>query len=116
MAVAAAHHAEWSEEFPRSLGKLHLPPLRVYYVRIERKARPDKVAAYFRHQLPSAVRHVSDHGVWFDDFNLDKRRGNMRSVDVFIGKPNKDVGIVLDQEQQVTLELLVVECVPRADN
>ena len=60
--------------------------------------------------------HVSDHGVWFDDFNLDKRRGNMRSVDVFIGKPNKDVGIVLDQEQQVTLELLVVECVPRADN
>jgi len=115
MAVAAAHHAEWSEEFPRALGKLHLPPLRVYYVRIERKARPDKVAAYFRNQLHSAVRHVSDHGVWFDDFNLDKRKGNMRSVDVFIGKPNKDVGIVLDQEQQVTVELLAVEALPPRD-
>ena len=55
-------------------------PLRVYYVRIERKARPDKILAYFRRQLPSAARHVTEHGVWVDDFSTEKRKGHLRSV------------------------------------
>jgi hypothetical protein len=95
---------------------LGLPALRIDYVLIERKARPDKVAIYFRHQLPSAVRHVSDRGIWLDDFSMDRRKGSMRSVDVFIGKPSKDVGVVLDQEQQLTIELLAVQWPQQADD
>jgi hypothetical protein len=115
-AVAASHHAEWPQGLPDALAKLRLPPLSIHYARIERKARPDKVLAYFRHQLPSAARHLSDHGVWVDDFSMDKRRGHLRSVDVFISKPNKDADMPLDQEQQVIVELLTVEALPQGDN
>jgi hypothetical protein len=114
--VAASHHVEWPRGLPAALAELRLPPLRVYYVRIERKARPDKVLAYFRRQLPSAAQHLNDHGVWLDDFNLDRRSGDLRSVDVFISKPNKDVGILLNQEQQIIVELLIVAALSQADN
>ena len=115
-AVVASHRAEWPEGLPAALAELRLPSLRVHYVRIERRARPDKVLAYFRHQLPSAARRVNDRGVWLDDFSMDRKRRSLRSVDVFISKPNKDVGMLLDQEQQVIVELLAVESLSQADN
>jgi hypothetical protein len=115
-AIVAAHRVDWFKGIPGAAAELRLPPLRVCYVRIERKARPDKVASYFRRQLPSAAQHTSDHGVWLDDFSLDRRKGSARSVDVFISKPNRDVGILLDQEQQVIVEILSVETLSQADN
>ena len=111
-AIAASHHAEWPHNLPAALGKLRMQPLRVYYVRIERKARPDKILAYFRRQLPSAARHVTEHGVWVNDFSTEKRKGHLRSVNVFISKPNKDADMPLDQEQQVIVDLLAVEALP----
>ena len=72
--VVASRRAEWPQGLPAALAELRLPPLWVHYVRIERKARPDKVLAYFRRQLPSAAQHVNDHVVWLDDFSMDRRR------------------------------------------
>ena len=80
------------------------------------RQRPDRLLAYFRRQLPSATEHINDHGVWLDEFTLNKKVGNARSVDVFITKPNKEVGVLLNQEQQVIVELLTVELLSPTDN
>ena len=54
--VVASYHVEWPEGLDGALAGLPLAPLRVRYVRIEQKARPDRLLAYYRHQLPSANR------------------------------------------------------------
>jgi hypothetical protein len=114
--IVASHDVRWPEDCGKDLEGLSLVPLRVHYVRMERKARPDKVAGYFRRQMPAAAQHINDHSVWLDEFAIDKKTGRARSVDVFVSKPNKDVGIVLDQEQQVIVEILTIECLPQTDN
>jgi len=114
--VVASHHVMWPEGVDGALAELPLASLRVHYARMEQKARPDKLLAYYRRQLPSATQHSDEHGVWLDDFSIDRKKGNARSVDVFISKPNRDVGILLGQEQQVIVELLTVECLPQPDN
>jgi hypothetical protein len=86
-----------------------ISPLRVRYVCIEQKARPARLLAYYRRQLPNCGEHVNQRGVWLDAAAVDKQRGAARSVDVLITKPNKDVPIVLSEEQQVIVEILSVE-------
>jgi hypothetical protein len=116
LTAVASHRVDWPKDFGGALADLHLPPLRVHYIRIERRARPDKLVAYFRRQLPSAGEHSDEHGIWLDDFSFDRKTRNARSVDVFITKPNKDIGILLGQEQQVVVELLTVECLSQDDD
>lgn len=111
--VVASHHVDWPGELPPALAGLSLPAMRVCYVRIERRARPDRIAAYFRRQLPAVTVRINDRGAWLDEFSVAKKSGLMRSVDVLISKPNKDLGMLIDQEQQVILELLTVECMPK---
>ena len=114
--IVASHHVEWPEGLDGAMAWLRQAPLRVCYVRIERKARPDKLLAYYRRQLPSGSQHADEHGVWLDEFSFDRKKGTTRSVDVFIATLSKDVDLALDQEQQMIVEILAVEVVPQTAN
>jgi hypothetical protein len=108
--VVASYCADWPDGLQGKLAGLPIPPLRVHYLRIEQKARPSKLLAFYRRQLPSGDEHANPHGVWFDDLNVNKEQGTVRSIDILIAKPSKSTPLVLTQEQEVIVELLAVEC------
>jgi hypothetical protein len=84
-------------------------PLRVRYLRVEQKARPDGLLAYYRSQLSNCNEHSSQSGFWLDSFTTDKQRGAVRSVDVMITKRGKDIPIIVSEKQQLTIEILLIE-------
>lgn len=99
--VAASYRVDWPDR--------DVPPLRVRYIRIEQKARPVRLLAYYRSQLSNCSEHNNQHGYWLDALTIDKQRGVAYSVDVVISKRNKDVPLVANEEQQLTVEILFIE-------
>jgi hypothetical protein len=107
--VAASYRVNWPADLTgRSPGPA-ISPLRVCYVRIEQRARPAALLAYYRRQLPNCNEHGDQHGIWLDAFATDKQRGAARSLDVLITKSNKDAPLVPGEEQQLIVEILSVE-------
>jgi hypothetical protein len=107
--ITASCGLNWPEELEGRLSGLSITPLRVRYVRIEQSARPAKLLAYYRRKLPACDEHANQNGVWFDSFSTDKQRGDIQSIDVLISKPNKDVPIILGEEQPMIVEILSIE-------
>jgi hypothetical protein len=107
--VVAAYHRNWPEDLG---GKIDAAPrLRVHFVRIEQKAAPLKVVAYYRRQLPGALEHALDGGGrWIDSILVDKQRASTRSVDVLVAKASKSALGLPNQEMELTLDILTVEC------
>ena len=109
--VVAAYRADWPRGLVGKPAGLVLSPLRVRYVRIEQQARPQKVLAYYRRQLPDCEEHRIEQGVWLDGLTTTGESGAARSIDVLIAKANKNLPPLADQEQRLIVEVLAVECV-----
>jgi hypothetical protein len=102
--VAAVYHLDWPDEFN---GKLAAAPmLRVRFARTTEKATPASVLAFYRRQVSNGKEHTHDDGGWIDSILVDELRAH--SVDVFVtkasvlGPPN--------QEQELTVDVLTIEC------
>jgi hypothetical protein len=109
--VVAAYRADWPQGLVGKPAGLVLSPLRVRYVRIEQQARPQKVLAYYRRQLPDCEEHHIEQGVWLDGLTTTGESGAARSIDVLVAEANKDLPPLADQEQRLIVEVLAVECV-----
>ena len=107
--IAASYRVDWPEGLTGKLAGPAVSPLRVRYLRIEQKARPVRLLAYYRSQLSNCSEHNNQYGFWLDAFATDKQRGAVRSVDVLITNRNKDIPIVANEEQQLTVDILFVE-------
>lgn len=106
--IVAAHQINWPDEIGDRINPV--PLLRVRYVRIEQKAQPTKVLAYYRRQLTAANEHAIPNGLWIESLEPAKEQDHARSVDIFLAKANASVPGLLDQQQEVTVEILTVEC------
>lgn len=111
-AIAAAYRLDWPDDLKEKVDPA--PVLRVRYVRIEQKAQPAKVLAYYRRQLPKGDEHAIAGGLWIESLDAAGEEGNARSIDVFLTKASASVPGLVDQEQELTVEILTVECAPIA--
>jgi hypothetical protein len=107
--VAAAYHLDWPDDLK---GKLSAAPmLRIRYVRIEQKAAPASVLAFFRRQVPTGKEHPRAGGDWLDSVVVEKEHVRARSVDVLMASVGKSVIVGLpNQEQELTVDILTIEC------
>jgi hypothetical protein len=80
--------------------------LRVRYVRIEQRARPSRVVAFYRRQLKEPFERLSKDDVWLD--SVDTSGDTLRSFDVFITRPS--VASAAEQEQRIVVEIVMIEC------
>lgn len=106
--IVAAYQLNW----PADLNdKIETPPLlRVRYVRIEQKAQPAKVLAYYRRQMTKGDEHAIPGGLWIETLDAIKEGDTVRSIDVFLTKASVNVPGLIDEEQEITVEILTVEC------
>ncbi len=107
--VVAAYRADWPAGLSGKPAGLNIAPLRVRYVRIEQQARPLRVLAYYRRQLPDCEERRIEQGVWLDALTTGEG-GTARSTDVLITKANKNLPALADQEQRLFIEVLAIEC------
>ena len=108
--IVAAYRADWPDGLSGKPAALGVSPLHVRYARMEQQARPLKVVAYYRRQLPDCEEHRVDQGVWLDALSAVGDGGTARSIDVVITKASKDLPAVADQEQRIIIEVLTIEC------
>jgi hypothetical protein len=106
--IVASYRLDWPDDLH---GKIAAPPvLRVRYVRIEQKVAPASVFAFYRRQVPNAKEHALADGGWIDSIIIDKEQNRARSVDVLVARANKSVLTPPDQEQELNLDILAIEC------
>ncbi len=107
--VTAAYRLDWPDDLG---GKIAAAPrLRVRYARVELKDAPVTVLAYYRRQLPDAKQHALANDVgWLDSLTIGKEAAFARSVDVFVAKASKNVTGAPNQKQELTVDILTVQC------
>ena len=67
--------------------------------------------AYYRRQLPDAKQHALANDVgWLDSLTIGKEAAFARSVDVFVAKASKNVTGAPNQKQELTVDILTVQC------
>jgi hypothetical protein len=108
-AVAAVYRLDWPEDLREEIA-VAPSSLRVRYVRIEEKAVPVKVLAYYRRQVPEARQRAIAGGGWIDSVVMDKSGSSIRSIDVLVTKATKNVLGLPNQEQELAVDILIVEC------
>jgi hypothetical protein len=79
--VVAHHRVKWPEEVPGMGSVSGLPPLTVYYARIEQDARFSNLNTHYSHQGPSPKRHALLDGFWYDSLGKTPN-GTIRSIDI----------------------------------
>jgi hypothetical protein len=107
--ITASYRADWPEGLAGTRAAKVVSPLRIRYLRFEQKTRPVRLLAYYRGQLSNCVEGGNRFGLWLDALMTDRERGAVRSVDVLITRRAKDIPIVPNEEQQLTVEILLVE-------
>lgn len=105
--VASVYRLEW----PAGLsGKVAAAPsLQVVCIRLEIKASPVRLLAHYRRQLPDCVEREIPAGRWLDSLVQDDQ-GRVRSIDVLLAKASRNALGLPDQEQELTADILVIEC------
>ncbi|MCR4412574.1 MAG: hypothetical protein NUV77_09145 [Thermoguttaceae bacterium] len=113
--VVASFACDWpGRPSDHKLGGVPLETMRVRYVRIEEKARLDRLVMHYRRQsLKNAQTRAIADGTWFDSLHVDSATGSRQSVDLFITRSQADSKRPLDESQELTAEILVVE-LPRS--
>jgi hypothetical protein len=104
--VVAVYRLDWPDDLN---GKIAAAPvLRVRYASTHEKAAPTNVLAYYRRQVLAGKDRTLADGGWIDSVVIDKER--TRSVDVFVTKASKSVLGPPNQEQELTVDVLTIEC------
>ena len=106
--VALAYQRVWPEDLPSTLANLSLDRMEVKYLRMEHRAWPKNLTDHYRSQLRSCqVRFIQD-GLWVDGLGPADAAGNRLSVDVFITRPTTKGMKFVDEEQELTIEILAI--------
>ncbi len=113
--LLVSHFVEWPEGVDQKFENLRLPPLRLCYARVEHKAQPAKLLAYYRRQVPSCEQHLNEHGAWLEGAKKDTEGRYIESIDVLVSKSSKETAIMIDQEQPLTVEILMIQCGRESD-
>lgn len=106
--VVAVYRLEWPDGLSGKIATA--PSLHVRYVRLEMKARPTRLLAYYRRQLSDCVEHEIYGGRWLDSLIAEKDQAGVRSIDVVLAKASPNVLGLPDQEQELTVDILAIEC------
>jgi hypothetical protein len=114
-AVVASFASDWPGTLrDHALAGVPLETMRVRYVRIEEKARVDRLVVHYRRQLLKTVQvRTRANGMWLDSLHVDRATGSRQSIDLLITRSQTDSKRPRDELQELTTEILVVE-LPRS--
>jgi hypothetical protein len=107
--VMAVFRFDWPGKYGPRLPQSAEEAMRVGYVRIEQRAKLDRLPTYYRRQMQPAIEHPTTNCLWLDGLKEMKKEGRLQSVDVLISRPNAKVSLPANEEQELTVEILVVE-------
>jgi hypothetical protein len=107
--TATVCHCEWPGSLAAATPEAARDPLDVYYIRIEERNRPARVAGFYRRQLNSFEDRNTQRGVWLDCFEEGSHAGRKRSIDVFVSKAAPDIPSLRDEELDLIVEVLWIE-------
>ncbi len=106
--VLTTYRADWPEGLDAKANGLSLSPMKVRYLRMQLRARPARLLAYYRHQLPNCKEHTIQGGTWLDMIARTDEEGTVRSTDVLITPSNTSLSNFSDQEQRLIVEVLSI--------
>jgi hypothetical protein len=107
--VNAAYRFDWPDEHASRLPQLADDVLRVYYLRIEERTKPARLATYYRRQVKSCIEHPLSDGLWLDVLTEMKKEDRTRSIDVLITRAKTGATPSANEEQELTVEILSIE-------
>jgi hypothetical protein len=107
--VNAAYRFDWPDEDASRLPQLADDVLRVYYLRIEERTKPARLATYYRRQVKSCIEHPLPDGLWLDVLTEMKKEDRTRSIDVLITRAKTGAAPSASEEQELTVEILCIE-------
>ena len=106
-AIAAWHRAAWPSPSSPAPREINTAPVELRYVRIEEKAKPSRLLGYYRRQLRGDELPLPD-GIWLSGRG-DCGPGRTREVDIFITRAKGGSMSALEDETQLTVEILTIE-------
>jgi len=106
--VVAVYRLEWPADLNGMVAAA--PSLGVLYMRLEVKAKPTRLLAFYRRQLPDFVERDISGGRWLDSLIAKKDQTGVRAIDVVLAKANPHALGLPDQEQDLTVDILVIDC------
>ncbi len=107
--VNAAYRFDWPDEHVSRLPQLADDILQVYYLRIEERTKPARLATYYRRQVKSCIEHPLPDGLWLDGLTEMKKEDRTRSIDVLITRAKTGATPPANEEQELTVEILCIE-------
>ena len=107
--ITLTHFARWLEAPSKPFRPNGFDPLRVDYVRIEERTRPNRLLAYYDRALPGHIQRAIEGGICFEGL-LDKGKpGFLCSADVRITRAAPEMHGLPEQDQDLVVEILIVE-------
>ena len=100
--VVAAHSVAWTQDGDRD-------PLQLHYVRLEERARPERLLSTYRRMWPEHHERLVTDGVCFEGVVEGLEQGFLRSVDVRVTRAAPGAQRRANEEQELVVEILVVE-------
>lgn len=107
--VASVYRFDWPGEQGTRLPQLADDVLHVYYLRIEDRTKPARLASYYRRQVKSCIERPLPDGLWLDGLNEIKKEDLLRSIDVLITRAKTGASPPAGEEQELTVEILSIE-------
>ncbi len=89
-------------------------PLRLCYLRLEEKGRPSRPLSNYRRQIRNLVERRCEGGYWLAG-RLDAEAGKACCIDLFVLPAKAGVVLAPEEEQQLTIELLVIQTTDVSD-
>ena len=106
--VNSAYRLEWPGKHVDRLDQLAEDSMQVDYVRIEERAKANKLLPCYRRQVKGCVEHTLPNGVWLDYLTDDAGEDRARSIDVILTTAD-NVPLTSEDEQEITVEILMIE-------
>jgi len=112
--VTASYRLEWPTEAAKQLPGVSLDPLKVYYICLEMKARPNGVLGFYKHRMVSPTVHELEKDIWAESFRVIPNTDRRHSLDVLITLPEPKAEqpqqpSLPQQEVSLTVEILSIE-------
>jgi hypothetical protein len=110
--VVAAYAFDWPGETAERPPAASLDPMRISYVRIEERAVPTWIFAYYRQRMKDPRLWPLPAGVWLDSLENDAKTATLRSTDIFITRAAESgpaLTVSKEQKQDLIVEILSIE-------
>jgi hypothetical protein len=107
--ASAVYHVAWPGEPAAGLPQSADDVLLLDYRRIEQRIKPRRVVAYYRRQLEHCLERPLADGLRLDGFSRGVGGNCARSIDVLITRASTGPPPPGDEEQELTIQILVIE-------